>query len=654
MASYVFKLSYSQISCSRCGINRIRGVDCPDCGCRPQSWEIDTNSLTRRQAALRAQALLAQPASPLHEGPLGTTEFLHAELFGRLGTWMSAFLEAAAATAETKGQGTRDLEATVAEFVELRAMVQNSGAKRPLRALVKVLREVVSELESVIDAYLAALLATTPLQAQNHGAAAQRHLDRSAELAEQANTVAETLNVLTRERNVAQIQADLLTRTLRAYDAPDLLALDTVGRDELQDVTSSRGVVGSGLLFTTNHVLAQSLFDPDQFRDVLRRAYEVFRSNPTVLRELVAAPSFEEDFKRAVWELFDGSMEAVHAVDNATHSRQAGRALFGIASSLVEGPGQFLATVLLRACGRKCAAYTNLRHKNATELVAAVQQEPALHGLLNGLDNDLRTGRAHALVRYEEEFAVIERKSNTRTVAWTDVIDGIFQGYETVHACQLALLQALGELGFTGFGVDDLWRTLGLTAEQMVITSLETMNCQDVTLTVDANRWRIEARTRANTRLPTLIAMLQPYLPEDLDELVLTAHQKDETHILAGPLAPWRDYSAAPKDSDAQAIALLRAQLSWTYDDSPWISVNFLRRWTAGQAAGTLEAAPAAAVARLRSLRELAVLAGDDELAWALSGVIRYKRLGQSSDATAELSLLEAWCSVPAAVPEWW
>lgn len=61
----------------------------------------------------------------------------------------------------------------------------------------------------------------------------------------------------------------------------------------------------------------------------------------------------------------------------------------------VEGPGQVIASALLLACGgRKTAAYTNLWHKNATELITAAQQEPGLHGLLDGLDNDLSTGRA--------------------------------------------------------------------------------------------------------------------------------------------------------------------------------------------------------------------------------------------------------------------
>lgn len=654
MTSYTIKLAFSQIDCSGCGIKRIRGVDCPDCGCRPQPWEIDTNSVTRRQAALRARELLAQSSAPLSVRPLGTTEFLHTEVFGRLETWMSVFFKAVAATAADGEQGARGLEAAVAEFIELRAMVEGSRARRPLRALITVLRKLVGEQESMIDTYLAALLAATPLQAQNNSAAAERHLKRAVELADQANTITEMLNALTGEQRVAQGRPGLLTLALRAYEVPDLMALDTAGRDEFQEVTSSRGGVGSGILFATSRVLAHTVFDPDQFRDVLRRSYAVFHANPTVLRQLAKTPSFEDDFQRAICELFDGSMETAHAVDNATHSRQVGRALLGLASSLVEGPGQVVATALLLACGRKSAAYKNLRHANATELVAAVQREPALRGLLDGLDNDLRTGRAHALVRYEDEGAVIERKSRTRIVPWIDVIDGVFQGYESVYACQLALLQALGELGFTGFAVDGLWRTLGITAEQMTTNSLETMGCRDITLTAEAKRWHIEFRTGPNTSVRTLITVLQPYVPGDVDELVLTAHHEDGTHIMAGPLTPWRACAATPENSDAQLIAYLRAQLTWTYDDAPWLPTHLVRRWTAGQAAATLEAAPAAAIAHLRSLRELAVLAGDDELDWALSGVIRHKRLGQSSDAAAELSLLVSWCSGPANLPEWW
>ncbi|MER5347142.1 hypothetical protein ABT030_44060 [Streptomyces mirabilis] len=654
MTMYAFKLAFSQIICSGCGIKRIRGIECSDCGRSPEPWEIDTATLARRQATARAQAVLSQPDTLPAAGHMGATEFLHADVFARLSEWMSVFFQAAAATAEAKEQTAESLEVAVSDLIELRGMVHSADARRPLGALVKVLRELLGELESMVDAYLAALLATTPLQAQNQAVTAQRHLDRAAELAHRANTVADTVELLTKERDVAQIQAGLLERTLQAYQLPDLLSLDTAGRDALQQVTSSPGTHGLGLLFATYHVLAQNLFDPDEFCDVLRRACTVFRSNPSVLRTLAATPAFEEDFKRALLELFDGSMEAAHAVDNAVHSRQAGRALLGIASALVEGPGQVIATALLLACGRKSAAYTNLRHKNATELVSAVQQETALQGLLDGLDNDLRTGRAHALVHYEEDFAVIERKSTTRTVTWADVIDGVFRGHESVLACQLALLQALGELGFTGFGLDGLWRNLGITAEQMTTTLLETMNCQDIAITVDRKRWHIEARAGSDTPLPTLIAMLQPFLPKDLEELVFTAHQHDGTHVLAGPTAPWREQREAPAGSDAQLMAFVRAQLSWTYDDAAWLPTNFVRRWMAMQAAQTLEATPAQAVARLRSLRELAILAKDEVLVWALSGVIRHTRLGQGSDAAAELNQLRTWCSLPAAGPKWW
>ncbi|MEV8325745.1 hypothetical protein [Kitasatospora sp. NPDC056731] len=654
MTVHTFRLAFSQITCSGCGINRIRGIECADCGQRPEPWEVNTASLARRQAAVRARAMLSRSVSLPTSGCMDAVEFLHAGIFARLGAWMEGFLQAAAATAEGSMQGAQDLEKGVSEFVELRATVLGADDRRPLRALVTVLRLLAGELESMVDTYLAALIAASPLQAQDLARAAQRHLDRTAALAGRAAAIADTMEAMTSQRDIAQIQADLLTRALQAYQVPDLLALDTAGRDALQQLVSSRGVAGSGILFAVHDLQTRSVFDSDQFHDVLRRAYLVFRSNPTVLRTLATTPSFEEDFKRAVWELFDGSMEAAHAIDNAVHSRQAGRALLGIAAALVEGPGQVMATVLLLACGRKSAAYANLRHANATDLVSTAQQEPALQGLLDGLDSDLRTGRAHALVRYEQDFAVIERKSKTLQVAWADVLDRVFQGHESVLACQLALLQALGELGFTSFAVNGLWRSLGLTAEQVAITVLGTMNCRDVTITPRGKQWHIEAQVGSGTPLPMLVAMLQPTMPGDLEALVLTAHQTDGIHVLAGPVAPWRELSDAPEGSDAHQVAFLRAQLSWTYDGTPWLPTSLVRSWMAGQAAKALDTTPAMAVSQLRMLRELAVLAGDDALIWTLSGAIRYTRLGSDSDAAAELTQLAAWGSAPVTGPTWW
>ncbi|MEW2558557.1 hypothetical protein [Streptomyces griseorubiginosus] len=653
MTSYVFKLSFSQIRCSGCNIDRIRGVACPDCGLRPQPWEIDTAGLARRQVTADAQKMLAQPVTALPTGPLGAPETLHANLFTRLTTWMPHFFQAAtAAAANATEQGAADLKASVTEFIELRAMVHHTDAKRPLKVLVTVLRQLVDELTSMIDAYLAALLAAIPLKAQEHGAAAQRHLDRVTALIEQSNTVAAAADLLAAERDVARVQTILLTQALRTYGVPDLLALDSAARDGLHAITSSRGVDGSGLTFAIGRVLAQSIFDLERFQDVLRRAYAVFQSNPAVLRSLAQTPSFESDFKRALCELFDGSLEAVHTVDHAVHSRQAGRALLGIAASQVEGPGQVIACALLLACGRKSAPYTTLRHKNATELVTAVQQENALHGLLDGLDKDLRTGRAHALVHYEDDGAVIERKSGTRTVTWRDVIDGVFQGYESIYACQLALWQALGELGFSSFAVDDLWQALGLRADQMVTIMLETSSCQDIVITPGRKHWHVEARVQSAHTLSLLIALIRPYLPEQLDELTFTAHQGDQIHTLAGPLALWRAYTATPQDSEARSIAYLRAQRSWTYDDAPVLSADVIRRWVARQAEETMEQTPAAAITRLRSFRDLAASTADDDLVWALNGLIRYKRLGKASKAAAELSQLQSWCHVPVEFPD--
>ncbi|MEU2500263.1 hypothetical protein ACPCC5_27285 [Streptomyces pseudogriseolus] len=652
MTSYAFQLAFDQITCSGCGVIRIRGVECADCGRQPKPWEIDTSSVARRQAATQAQTLLLQAATPPPAGSVGATEFLHAEVFARLDGWTGAFFQAVATAA--KGEGPEGLEAVLTEFIELRDLVHGADARRPFGVLVKALRELVDELQSMISAYLTALLASTPLQAERQATLAQQHLDRAAGLIGQSGDIAVSVGQLSRERDPVQMQSLLLTRALQAYQASDLLELEAAGRDKLQVITSSRGVLGSGLLFATTHVLAQHLFDPDRFCEVLSRSYTLLRSNPAVLEKLAATPVFKEDFERAVLELFDGSLEAAHTVDNAVHTRQAGRALLGVAASLVEGPGRVVAAVLLLACGRKSASYANLRHEMGTKLVNTVQEESALQGLLDGLDSDLRTGRAHALAHYEQDAVVIERKSKTRRVEWGDVINGVFQGIESVLACQLAMLQMLGELGHNNFGLNDLWHTLGITNEQMVATFLSAMKYQDIVITADGANWHIEARGESDIPLPVVVIMLQPYLPQSVNELVFTAHRGNATHVLSGPVDPWRELSKAPVDSDVQQIAFLRAHLSWIFDGVPWLSTAYVRWWTAVQASHTLDAIPSIAVARLRSLRELARAAQDDTLAWALTGVIRRARLGVDGDARAELSQLGAWCNPPAAAPEWW
>ncbi|MFJ9530812.1 hypothetical protein [Streptomyces cyaneofuscatus] len=653
MTSYAFRLSFTQISCSGCGISRIRGIICPDCSHEPQPWEIDTATRARRETAAEARKLLAQPVAPLPTGPLGVPETLHADLFQRLATWHSGFFTAVAEAAQATERGTADLKACVAEFTELRALVHNTDARRPLTVLLTILRELVAALTSMIDAYLAALLAATPLEAQKHGTRAQSHLDRAAELIKTANDAADGAELLAAERDTARIQTLLLARALRTFEVPGLLSLDAAARDQLQDITSSRGVPGSGVMLAVGQVLAQSIFDPERFHKVIRLAYDVFRSNPEVLRALAQEPVFEGDFKRALHELFDGTMESVHAVDHAAHSRQAGRALLGIAMAQVEGPGQVIATALLLACGRKTAAYTDLRHKNATELITAAQQEPSLHGLLDGLDNDLRTGRAHALVHYDDAGVVIERKKSTRTIAWRDVIDGVFKGYESIHACQLALWQAMGELGYTNFATEDLWQRLGLTPERMIAMVLENSSYQDVAVTPGERHWKVEARTESAPALSAHVALIRTYLPQHVDKLIFTVHQKDGVHTLAGPLAPWHEFATAPQNSEAKMVAYFRAQLSWTYDNAPVLSAVHVRRWTALQAAQTMIQEPAEAITRLRTFRDLARFAGDDELVWALTGVIRYKRLGKTAKATAELSQMQSWCSLQALLPEW-
>ena len=440
---------------------------------------------------------------------------------------------------------------------------------------------------------------------------------------------------------------------LAVHGVADMYALDKEGRDGLQSLLPSCGDVGSGILFALHDAWARNFADHDRFVNVLRSAYAVFRSNPTALRALAESSLFEEDLKRALRELADCSMEAFLVIENAVHFRQTGRALLGIAASLVEGPGQVFATTLLLACGRKSAVYSNLRHKNATELVGAAQEEPALQGLLDGLDCDLRTGRAHVLVRYEPDSAVIERKSSTRQIEWADVLDSVFQGLESVHACLIALLQVLSELGFANFALNELWRDMGLAADQMTTMVLKTTGYRDVSITNQGKRWQIKARAEPGTPLPNVIALILRTLPEDLESVLLAVYQDGINHVLSGPLAPWRDWSRASAGTEEHEMAFFRAQLTWTYDGQAWLPTDFIRRWVSLKAQTALKEPLPKAIARLRAFRDLAALVKDETLIWALSGAIRSIRLVADSSSTAELTELAAWGSATVTSP-WW
>lgn len=651
MAGYSFTLAFSQITCLGCGVDRVRGIDCADCGRRPAPWEVDIAGATRRQAASTARVLLSQTVPVPASAPMDAIELLHADIFERLTPWIGSFFRGLSAAAEGNPQ---DLEDAVSRLLEVRAIVLNADDGRPQRALIRVLRALVGELESMADSYLAALLASSPLRAQELGRTAQQHLDNTKPLIEQSSGILDVIKMAAKLHDVEQMQSQLLDLALKTYAAQDFIGLDNAGRNALRKLLpTSRSEPGSGLLFALYNAWARFFVDADRFQSVVLGAYQVFRSNPSVLQMLAIEPLFKQDLGSAICELFDSSFESSLVIHNAIHSRQAGRALLGIATALVEGPGQVVATALLLACGRKSAAYANLRKKNATELVKAAQGEQALLGLLDGLDCDLRTARAHSLVKYEQDFAEIGLSSGARQIAWKDVVNGVFEGQESILACQVALLHAMGELGYGNFALSDLWRSMGMSADQVAAMILKGMGCHDVKVKNQGTLWDIDARAGSSVRVSSLVALLMPVLPGGLENLSITVHQNSTIHVLAGPIVLWRAYFDAPEGSEERDLAFVRGMLGWTYDGQAWISREFARKWVSGQAADALNFPPIKAISKLRALRELALFADDNELALMLNGAMRKVRLADDSSAVTELAQLVAWAG--AAVPaQWW
>jgi hypothetical protein len=141
-------------------------------------------------------------------------------------------------------------------------------------------------------------------------------------------------------------------------------------------------------------------------------------------------------------------------------------------------------------------------------------------------------------------------------------------------------------------------------------------------------------------------------LPEDVQILELSALSCEATRTFVADLAPLRRYAALPPSPDntigEHELAFVEASAAATLDGRPFISLDALRHYVAVLVGEAIIGEPAAAIGRLRQLRDFAHRLGDDECAQAIFEVIRAVRLqvmGHGFDAAARhgIDVLAEW-----------
>lgn len=178
---------------------------------------------------------------------------------------------------------------------------------------------------------------------------------------------------------------------------------------------------------------------PQEYERKLRRAVEVLALAAEPLTEVLASPDFGDDLRRLQLELFDSGVACQRSIAEATHIRQAARAVVELHASMVESAGVLVGAPLLTAAGQKTAPYASLRRGNATGLVSDAQKNADIAGLFAGLDTHVRTAQAHRRITYGDAAVGTDLKSGQREYDYDGLVDMTFEAMESILAGLMAI-----------------------------------------------------------------------------------------------------------------------------------------------------------------------------------------------------------------------
>lgn len=180
MDRHRFTLTFNLVTCQRCGVERIRGVQCPDCDRRPEPWEIDQVRNRRHALVTSLVHVLTGPvggdsSESVPHGPLDQPQ--------RVATWLERFWEGLHVATDSEFRDVTALTDAIEELVSLRFSLHAAEPTRPFGRAVRLAQSMADSAVAMVQRYMGALMAATPLGAQASAEEAQRALDELAQLA---------------------------------------------------------------------------------------------------------------------------------------------------------------------------------------------------------------------------------------------------------------------------------------------------------------------------------------------------------------------------------------------------------------------------------------------------------------------------------------
>lgn len=621
MDTHRFTLSFNLIACQRCGVERIRGVRCPDCGRRPEPWEVDQGR-NRRHAV--ATALGSRLSDPVQGASAGVIPHAPLDEPQRVATWMQRFWAGLYAATETEFRRTAALTEAVEELVDLRSSLRESQPVPPFGNAVHLARSMTDTAVVMVQRYLDALKAPTPLDAQSSAVEAQTALDHLAGLAGQ---LASWLARRAKVSEASTVQESLWALVADSMDAVPAKSLLPMARANQKVLSSQLGVeaeldvaIGYGI----SAAFAELFLSSEAFGAKVRATLEVLSAPAPALEGVLRDPVFQGDLARFQLELFDSGIACQRSLADALHVRQEARAVVDLHASLVEAAGLVLSVPLLIAVGQKSAAYGTLRLGDASDHLRKAQANGRLAAVLGGLDHHLRHAQAHRGITYGDEGLTTDLRSGSRIYPYGSLVSSTFEALESLLAGLVAVKLACAarsiDLGGE-FGLE----SLGFTAADVADFTFGAFGFPDRVVSVDGDCLHVQLGCSSMTGVTIAVgAMLASVRPDSFRAVQV---ELSDGTAWRCPLDLYSDFRQESDDFGKQ-LALMRIQLGWKSDTGKsWAGSQAIKKWTAAQVTETMNLDTPDKFRRLRSLRAFAEGAGEPEIAAAVRGFVRLARL---------------------------
>jgi len=551
----------------------------------------------------------------------------------RVATWMERFWAGLHAATDSEFRDASVLVEAVEDLAVLRSSLDATQPTRPFGRAVRLAQLMAEAAVAMVERYLDALMATTPVDAQANAEEAQRALDDLGDLAGELAGWLERQVKLSEAATVQESLWVLVADSMEVVGAESLLPMARNNQERLLLHLGVEPELDVCIDYGISSAFADIFLSPESFQTKVKVAFDLLSDAP-LLDAMLRDAAFQGDLARLQIEIFDSGVACQRAIAGALHLRQEARAIVELNASLVESAGLVLGLPLLTAVGQKSAPYATLRLGDASDHLRKAQHNDELSALFAGLDCHLRTAQAHRAVSYGDESLTTDLKSGSRDYAYEALIDSTFEAVESVLAGLAALKLASAVRGIDVAAESGL-ESLGFSPADIAEFTFGAFGFPDRVVAVEADCLHIELGTHSMTGVTVAVGAMLAAVPEgSFAALRVVLADGSEWHCQMDAYAAFRTAS----DDFEKQVALMRVQAGWrTAEGTSWLTTPVVQKWAATQATETMDLETVERFKRLRMLRACAEDVGESDVAAAIRGFVGWARLDLMGQQGGEL-----------------